>query len=129
MKKYNLAAIDAAVAEKVMGWTTQRDDFGRLTTDSPQCRGLVVGYDYTPSTDTEQAMEVLKDITGAGYYQLDNGWRLDKDGNRVAGHTCRIVPCGPREGEATADTPAIAICLAALMVDGDDITKYEEDTK
>lgn len=123
--------IDAAVAEKVMGWKSwaspcvkhgEPDDCW-LTGDesSPIERksrdDKPFGFGWSPSTDMNHAVEAVDHRFGTSCsFQLDNGLK-EVNGVLVGGWTCRIEAPG-ESGEATAGTPEIAICLAALRAVG-----------
>lgn len=114
----NYAAINALVAERVMGWRREVQD-GTIIGYRDQNRRyrIVEGLDWAPnqfdpSRNIAHAMEMAMKVTRAESIMeltLKNGkW------------TCTIVRrvgfTYPKSG--AADTPALAICLAALRAEG-----------
>lgn len=121
-------AIDAMVAEKVMGWTP--DEYGCWSEGTHQshggrvrwCKADSEGLDrlndaevWSPSTDPAAYTEVI-DYHATGYVEIHNGWG-ERDGERVGGWKCRIVVPGG-EGEAREPTIGMAVCIAALRAVG-----------
>ena len=64
---------------------------------------------------TEELLTDLQDNYGSVFVQIDNGWRMGPDGERMSGWTCRIVDCGA-DAEETRDTIewAVEACMTAL---------------
>lgn len=123
----NERAIDAEVAEKVMGIKARQvrprgcTDLVTVHTNNESCQDgqwteheLCV-YFAAPhySTDIALADEIIERFE-VGFIQIDNGYRSDP---HVREWTCKIVAPG-EEGEATAKTMPLAISLAALRAVG-----------
>jgi len=106
-------ALDAVVAEVVMGWTQHRHMLDCWCIDG--VLGFRQKHYFCPSTDIAAAMQVLEHVVGSGFYQIDNGWRPGPDGERIGGHHCRIATAGP-EGpiDAIGETIPLAIARCAL---------------
>lgn len=134
-------AIDAMVAEKVMGRTLSEGKEcgccggqgaypqcghgreGRRTRPTmkpcPQCQGAKrLGIVRAPhySTDPAACRELI-DHHQTGFVEIHNGWG-EVNGERVGGWHCRIVPPGPHEGVAREPTLEMAVCVASLRAEG-----------
>jgi hypothetical protein len=123
---YDTAKIGRLVAERVMGWVLEKKN-GWSSYWEHHSIGKTkkyVQHDWSPSTDMNHAGEVIEGFVGSSFYSIDNGWRLI-DGERVGGHTCRMVVAGHPEAEATAATIPLAICLASLKAVGVDPKEVE----
>lgn len=125
----NHAALNALVAEQVMGWPvidedtpfrTVREYGGFICNGVPEMFGpigIIPVDHFDPSRNIAHAMEVLEEVVGTAYYQLDNGWHDDGKGGRTGGHTCTIT-LGTGTYKGTAADPAKAISLACVRARG-----------
>ena len=120
--------LDALIAEKVMGWSSQADGLywdtgnhrtrlvlGSIIAKKRKEMGLENAQDFVfaPSTNIADAWEVVEKFVTADHrdgYDVQLSARSD-------GWMCCIFPYEPVEG---ADTAPLAICLAALKAKGGD---------
>lgn len=117
MSKY-LRAIDALVAEKVMGWTWVRRDSGYHHYRTPSSL-VVYDTEWAPTENIADAWRVIEKLDA---YLFDitqhNRWQVG---------VCRKL--GWRANETryvSADTAPLAVCLAALKALGVELPEEGE---
>lgn len=111
--------LDAAVAERVLGWTELSTKYGPLCGQHPESEDSLRKYGPTSvpsySTDIAAAMEVLNKADGL--WELSRYPYLDDDAEEDTPYTllysCRLR-FGDHLGSAEGDTAPEAICRAAL---------------
>jgi len=102
--KMNEKEIDKKIATGVMGWIEDQASWVYKDGDTYRCSYHLKGsHAWQPSTNIAQAFEVVEKMHSAGWsFKL----RHFSVGGWVAGFGTRV--------DAAADTPAMAICKAAL---------------
>lgn len=111
--------LDAEIAEKVMGWTCDRDSFQNMTDDAWDELRFNAKIWHCPdtqcverlnhwSTEIEDAWDVVEKLIGDGYELSEAGYSMTtKKWDFTFGNGCSF-PC------PLSDTAPRAICLAAL---------------
>ena len=125
--------LDALIAEKVMGWSSQADGLywdagnhrtrlvlGSIIAKKRDEMGLenAHGFVFAPSTNIADAWEVVRKM---GMVLIENSWeafgQADEWNVQFVGHDKEGEPHWVSE---SAETVEIAICLAALKAKGGD---------
>jgi hypothetical protein len=114
--------LDALVANKVMGY--QILGYASIWTDSVRVIRNGLGVTFHPSEDTSAAFDTQAELHRRGYHmQLKSPFLPDSDAAE-SGHVwfCGFTPHGTSGWNgrpdflASGETPALAICRAALLV-------------
>ena len=127
--------LDALIAEKVMGWSSQADGLywdagnhrtrlvlGSIIAKKRKEMGLENAQDFVfaPSTNIAAAWEVVNHLMCLGY---DNKWFFQLHYDNVELWDASFYKESTSDGGgpevwSTAGAPALAICLAALKANG-----------
>lgn len=114
-------AMDAFIAEEVLGWTDLSDHEGFVVAENGHLLGRPPRQAYLAdvpefSTSSAAALQVLARIPSLGFVGFAlHDWPEDGDDERWCASFGKHGSPGDRYAEAVAPTAALAICRAALL--------------
>lgn len=107
--------MDRLVAEKVMGWKVSHLGRGRCETVNNS--GVTYIRYWVPSSEISSAWEVVEHMN-----RKTGGFMVEDWGDKFFAGFGPADPAGVRRKVATADTAPLAICRAALIAVGAEVT-------